>query len=99
MKTFVKFGRSQKDAAEMLVKRFGENAQGLCGIQWKGGAGGHTFSWKIVDGIVSFFDAQAGSSDVSHYWNGIDLAGNLTLARLDGLEIDFDAISEFIEKN
>lgn len=94
-----KFGRSQKDAAEMLVKRFGENAQGLCGVQWRGTDRGHTFSWKIVDGVVSFFDAQAGSSDVGRYWSAIDLTGNLTLARLDGLEIDLDAISEFIEKN
>jgi len=94
----VKFGRSQKDAAEMLVKRFGENAQGICGIQWKGGGGGHTFSWKIVNGVVSFFDAQVGSSDVSRYWNGIDLSGNLTLARLDDLEIDLDAVSKFIRR-
>lgn len=93
-----KFGRSQKDASEMLLKRFGPNAQGLCGVQWKGGHGGHTFSWKIIDGVVSFFDAQAGSDDVGHYWNGIDLAGNLTLARLDDVEIDLDAISKYINK-
>lgn len=95
----IKFGRSQNDAAEMLLKRFGQNASGLCNIQWKGGVGGHAFSWKIVDGVVSFFDAQTGSTDVSSYWNGIDPMGNLTLARLDNLEIDFDAISEYLEKN
>lgn len=93
-----KFGRSQKDAAEMLLKRFGPNAEGLCGVQWKGGHGGHTFSWKIIDGVVSFFDAQAGSDDVGHYWSGIDLAGNLTLARLDGAEINLDAVSKYINK-
>ncbi|NCE64083.1 hypothetical protein D1159_05655 [Pseudoflavonifractor sp. 524-17] len=93
-----KFGRSQKDAAEMLVKRFGQNASGLCGVQWKGGGGGHTFSWKIVDGVVSFFDVQAGSSNVSSYWTGIDLSRNLTLARLDGLEINLDTISKYVRK-
>lgn len=95
----VKFGRSQKDAAEMLIKRFGQNASGLCGIQWKGGRGGHTFSWKIVDGVVSFFDTQAGSTNVGGYWQLLDPTGNLTLARLDDLEINFDAISEFLEKH
>lgn len=93
-----KFGRSQNDAAEMLLKRFGPNAQGLCGVQWKGGVGGHTFSWKIVDGVVSFFDAQTGSSDVTRYWAGIDLTGNLTLARLDDAEINFDVISKYINR-
>lgn len=94
----VKFGRSQKDAAEMLIKRFGENAQGLCGVQWRGRDRGHTFSWKIVDGVVSFFDCQQGSSDVSSYWRKMDPMANLTLARLDDAEIDLDAISKYINK-
>ena len=94
----VKFGRSREDAAQMLLKRYGSDAQGVCGIDWKGG-GGHTFSWKITNGVVSFFDCQQGKADdfVSRvYFNMIDPTGNLTLARLDGLEIDVEAISKYI---
>ena len=92
----VKFGRSRQDAAEMLIKRYGQNAEGICGVQWKGG-GGHTFSWKIKDGIVSFFDSQKGINNVDGYFKNIDITGNLTLARLDGLEIDMDAISKYVK--
>lgn len=95
----VKFGRSRQDAAEMLVKRFGDNASGVVSIQWKNkNAGGHVFNWTIKDGIVSFFDGQSGSNDsiVSRYWNGIDVNDALTIARLDNAEIDFDAIKKYI---
>lgn len=95
----VKFGRSRKDAAEFLVKRFGDNAEGVCSIQWKGG-GGHIFNWTIKDGEVLFFDAQKGLEDstVSRiYWNAINPQGALQVSRLDGLEINWDAISKYIE--
>lgn len=96
-----KFGRSKEDAAAMLLKRFGPNAEGLCGVQWKDENGGHTFSWKIKDGIVSFFDSQQGLSDedISWYFSKIDPNGSLTLARLDGAEIDFDAVSKYIRSD
>ena len=94
-----KFGRSRKDAAEMLVKRFGDNAEGLCSIDWKGG-GGHCFSWKIKDRKVLFFDCQPGTKGdlVKKYWElgMIDENGPLTLARLDGAEINWEAISKYI---
>lgn len=96
----IKFGRSRNDAAEMLLKRFGNNAEGVVGIQWKGSSGGHVFNWKIKDGIVSFFDAQQGLNDdrVSmKYWNLIDPQGALQLARLDGLEINIDGIKQFVQ--
>ena len=69
----VKFGRSRQDAAEMLVRRFGNNASGVCGVQWKTG-GGHAFNWQIKNGVVSFFDGQAGKDDsfVSRvYWKDL----------------------------
>lgn len=96
----VKFGRSRKDAAEMLLKRYGDNAEGIVGVQWKGGRGGHVFNWVIKNGVVSFFDAQQGLNDdrVSlKYWNIMDPQGALQLARLDGLEINMDAIKEFVQ--
>ncbi|MBQ8134793.1 MAG: hypothetical protein IJ192_10380 [Clostridia bacterium] len=96
----VKFGRSRNDAAEMLLKRYGDNAEGVVGVQWKGGRGGHVFNWSIKDGVVSFFDAQQRLNDdrVSmRYWTLIDPQGALQLARLDGLEIDMEAIKQFVE--
>lgn len=95
-----KFGRSRQDAVEMLLKRYGQNAEGVCSIQWKNGSG-HAFNWKIKDGIVSFFDSQQGRDDsvVSKYWSKglIDPNGSLQLARLDGLEIDLNALKEILE--
>lgn len=95
----VKFGKSRQDAAEMLVKRYGQNAEGICGIQWRGNGRGHTFNWKINDGVVSFFDSQQGKGDeyVSRYFSLIDQTGNLTLARLDNLEINMDIISKYVK--
>ncbi len=97
----VKFGRSRQDAAEMLVRRYGQNAEGICGVQWKKeyNGGGHCFSWKIKDGVVSFFDNNIGMGDdiASRYFGKIDPNGSLTLARLDGLEIDLDAIRKYVK--
>lgn len=95
----IKFGRSRNDAAEMLLKRFGNNAEGVVGVQWRNGQG-HAFNWKIKDGIVSFFDAQQGLNDdrVSmRYWSMIDPKGALQLTRLDGLEINLDGIKQFVQ--
>lgn len=88
----VKFGRSKKDAAEMLVRRFGQNADGVCSVQFKGN-GGHIFNWKISDGVVKFFDGQSGLNDAQCgklFWEtfGIDTNGALQFARLDNLEIN-----------
>lgn len=93
-----KFGRSRQDAAEMLVNKFGQNASGVCSIQWKNG-GGHAFNWSIKDGVVKFFDGQINRDDniVSKYWKSIDPNGGLTLARLDNAEINFDGIKELLE--
>lgn len=94
-----KFGKSRKDAAELLVHRFGDNAEGLCSIHWKGTDIGHCFSWKIKDRKVLFFDCQQGTKGVSidHYFNMIDRDGPLTIARLDGAEIDWDAAKKYIK--
>lgn len=99
----VKFGRSRQDAAEMLVKRFGENASGVVSIQWKKDSplrgGGHIFNWNIKNGVVSFFDGQSGRGDsvVSGYWKYINSNDALTIARLDNAEINFDAIRKYVK--
>lgn len=95
----VKFGRSRQDAAEMLLKRYGNNAEGVCSIIWKNGNGGHAFNWVINNGIVSFFDAQNGLDDstVSKlFWERIDPSGALNILRLDNAEIDFEALRQFV---
>lgn len=95
----VKFGRSRNDAAEMLLKRFGQNAEGVCSVQWKTGTG-HAFNWKIKNGVVSFFDAQQGRDDAyvsGKYWKMINPNDSLALARLDDAEINFDAIKKWLE--
>ena len=93
-----KFGRSKEDAAEMLVKRYGDNASGVCGVTWRGGKG-HTFNWQIQNGVVTFFDAQKGRGDnsVGMYWKLIDPNGSLTLARLDNAELNFDGLSKYVK--
>lgn len=101
----VKFGKSRQDATEMLLKRFGNNAYGVCSIDWNpdnslGFEGGHAFSWKIEDGVVSFFDGQANRDDVmvSKYWSKglIYLHGSLQIARLDDVinTIDLDLMKK-----
>lgn len=96
----VKFGRSKNDAANMLRKRFGDDAAGVCAIQWRGGNGGHAFNWKIEKGIVTFFDGNVGANDdaiVRRYFNNIDLNGSLILARLDNADINLEAVSRYVK--
>jgi len=93
----IKFGLSKKDASELLVHKFGQNADGICSIQFKG-SGGHIFNWKISDGIVKFFDGQNGLDDKSceAFWKLIDPSGALQIARLDNLEINTKGILKWI---
>ncbi|WP_415928612.1 toxin glutamine deamidase domain-containing protein [[Ruminococcus] lactaris] len=97
----VKFGKSPKDASEMLVNKFGNNASGVVSVQWKKSSplkGGHIFNWEIKDGVVKFFDGQNNRDDskVSGYWNFINANDSLTIARLDNAEINFDAIKKYV---
>jgi len=79
----------------MLVERFGKNAEGVVGIQWKNADYGHTFNWVIKDGEVSFIDYSQASDDVIRYWRQIDPQGHLTLARLDGLIPNEDTLKKY----
>lgn len=95
----VKFGKSPKDASEMLVNKFGKNASGVVSVQLKTG-GGHIFNWQIKDGVVKFFDGQSNKDDSavsSLYWRMMNPNDSLTIARLDNTEIDFDAIKKYVE--
>ena len=94
----VKFSKSPEDAAAMLKKRFGDNAAGVCGIDFKGTQGGHAFSWIIKDGNVNFLDFQQRTSgeELRSYWSMIDPVGDLTFARIDNLEINLDSVSKYV---
>lgn len=93
----VKFGKSKQDAAEMLVKRFGQEAEGVCAVQFKNG-GGHAFNWSIKKGVTKFFDGQTGLDDagVEKYWKIINPNDSLILARLDNAEINLDTIQKYV---
>lgn len=96
----VKFGRSRQDAAEMLIHKYGQNAEGVCSVQWKSRPGGHAFNWSIKNGVVSFFDGQWVRDDsyVSNvYWKDINPNGGLELARLDNAEIKIDGVKKWLE--
>lgn len=96
--TAVKFGKSPSDAAEMLVKRFGDNASGACAVTWRNGAGGHIFNWFIEDGKVRFADFQQQTDSISGYWNQIDLNGFIQLVRLDNATVkDLDALKKYVD--
>lgn len=98
----VKFGKSVNDASEMLVKKFGDNASGVCSVQFIKGKGGHAFNFTIKDGIVQFFDGQREDSPINNpdtierLWKMIDKNGDLTLARLDNAEVLVDALDEIV---
>lgn len=94
----VKFGNSRKDANEMILNYFGQNAEGVVGVQWKNG-GGHAFNWKVKDGIVSFFDGQQGIDDngIDFYWDKIDKNNMFILAGLDKATIKFDEIKKVLK--
>ncbi len=92
------FAKSRNDAAEMIVKQFGNNASGICTLSWKDGTGGHCFNWEVSDGTVNFIDFQRGKqgTSVDQYWRFADIDGYLKLARLDGLEINWENIGKYI---
>lgn len=98
----VKFGKSVNDASEMLVKKFGDNASGVCSVQFIKGKGGHAFNFTIKDGIVQFFDGQRSDSVINNpdtierLWKMIDKNGDLMLARLDNAEVLVDALDGIV---
>ena len=84
----------------MIVTYFGQNADGLCGIEFKNGLGGHAFNWSTKDGNVTFFDGQDKKSKINtdkidEFWNNIDNNGSLIIARLDNSEINYETIKKY----
>ena len=110
--TAVSFAQSPEKAAQILKKRFGDNATGVVEIAWKnsfsedGVGNGHAFSWKIENGIVRFLDFQSGNDDAfirKQYWKYIDPNGLYSFARLDKdkngntPEINMDVIRDYVD--
>ena len=98
-----RFGKSVKDASEILVNNFGTNADGICQISYKRVHYGHAFNWSIKDGVVTFFDGQSPTSLINNeksihkYWKYIDTNSNMAMVRLDQAEIDKKGITKFVE--
>lgn len=98
--TAIEFGRSKSSAAKMLVRKYGKNASGVCSIKWNGTNDGHSFNWRIKNGVVEFFDCQNGlvGKSVDGYFNGaIDKNGWLELARLDASKIAFNKVIKAVK--
>ena len=99
----VKFGKSVSDASEMLVRKFGDNASGVCSVQFRTltGPRGHAFNWSIKDGVVTFFDGQNPSSFINTnpelIWKKIIQGDPITLARLDNAAIIEEAIKAVVQ--
>ena len=97
----VTFGKSVDDASNMLVKKFGNNAAGAVGVNFKNGKG-HTFNFFIDDGVVTFVDGQDATSFINDramidkFWRYIDSQGALTLVRFDNAEIIEDAVRKVV---
>lgn len=85
----------------MLVRKFGQNASGVVGVQWRNRGGrGHAFNWEIKDGIVLFFDGQQGNGDAyvsDIYFRLIDTTGSLFLARLDNAKPNFETLKKYVQ--
>mgnify|MGYP006886850055 CR=1 FL=1 len=52
----------------MTVTYFNQNADGVCGIDFKNGLGGHAFNWKIKNGELQFLDLQLKNQDGTHWY-------------------------------
>lgn len=85
-------------ASKLLLNKFGKNAEGTIGFMWKSNHdNGHTFSYKIKDGMVRFFDDNTGKDDGfirMGYFNRIDPNGLLQLSNIAKAEINWDNIDE-----
>lgn len=90
---------SREKASALLVKKFGDNAEGVCGVPFRGG-GGHAFNFKIADGVVSFYDGQNGYDDsnpmIERILHLVDPNGGLTIARLDNAEPIPEKIARYV---
>ena len=95
----IEFGKSPQNAARMLVKHFGPNAEGICAIDWKNSKDGvgHAFYWKTNGNKVSFLDFKTGSDNILHYWNNIDTNGSLTLAKMEIGDLIESAASKYVK--
>lgn len=98
------FASSPDKAARMLVRKFGNDADGVIGIARRSirqptvqdEATGHAFNFKIREGIVEFFDSQDPSGIRNDswirdtLWSIIDPTKTVTAFRLDGLDVRVD---------
>lgn len=89
----VVFGKSPEAAGELLKKRFGDNARGVCRIPY---GAGHNIAWIIENGKTSFYDFQYGQRAES-LWSGIKLNGDLQVCRLDNAVAIADKLAKYVD--
>ena len=84
---------SKESAAAVLKAKFGDNAEGVIGVNWSKefDNSGHAFNWKITNGHVIFSDYQAGYTDADFetIWGSkaFDPRKYMCVARLDGTKV------------
>lgn len=69
----------------MTVTYFDQNADGVCGIDFKSGIGGYAFNWKIKNGEVQYLDSQPKEprTDASIYFKYMNTSKEVEFAKID----------------
>lgn len=97
----VTFGKSKQDAADFIVRKFGNDGEGLCSVDLRSKIdpsikGGHCFSWKAVKGKVDFYDYNTGKASADDLFERIVKDGQLTVADLSKAEVVEEALSKYL---
>lgn len=92
--------------ANNILRKWPEGAHGAIEAQFKdptnaskGSAGGHAWNWIIDSGKVLFVDGQNQSEECSRYFHNVLKGKDISVFRLDNLELKDEAsIERFIKK-
>lgn len=66
------------------MSQWGDGARAQVVVVWKGVPSGHTFFAERVNGQTHFYDPQKGLTDVSNYFNRVEL-NSVQFCRIDNL--------------
>lgn len=91
-------------AMKFLLRRFGNDGEGMLCIPLKDINKSHEFNFRLREGKVLFFDSQKHrkAQDVFSYWSEIDFSKKARFVRLDNLftgidSIDWDAARKWLD--
>lgn len=92
---------SRESASKFLIKHFGDNAEGFVGIDLTTGDS-HTFSYKITNGKVDFFDynkgCDIGDPIIDKYFSHCDPKGSLSMVDLSKAEPIWERLAEWVNR-